>query len=500
MTYRRPAGKSERRYAIRSRGGQAFPGSFKGTRDRIAPTLKAARTSDVNSNGRLDGVTVAFTEPVGAGGALDVAGARVLGSSSSGRGVVTLRLAEGALGTGARPQVLQRGVADSAGNKAAAGAVTPADGAAPIMTAAQTADLGGAAGRLDTLRVSFSEAVTGGAASGAGTPFGVTGYTISSVPAASGQTVAIKLKEAWGLGHGRAPAGGLHARTRPRRSGPRRQRGGIARALWHHRRGGSEAAVRPHARRGRQRQARPGALHLLRAGPARRGGWGRWLLRDGAERPGRPSRQWGDRGPDAVEAALPNTGMAPPAAYAPTGSNDVRDASGNSTPAATVLSAADGARPVVMGATTADAGGSNLKIDRLNVLLSEPVSAAADSAAPFSFSASGYTVANVGAASGGQVAINLVEAADPDTGSAPTVGYTGAGVKLADAAGLEPAVGESPGLTWDFVAPRLVAPKLATAIQTAGWTPSTSATAKGFRAPPPRLRSRSRRPLAQFSR
>ncbi len=80
-----------------------------------------------------------------------------------------------------------------------------------------------------------------------------------------------------------------------------------------------------------------------------------------------------------AETALPNTGSRPAVAYAPTGANDVRDASGNKTPGAGLFAAADGAHPVVVAAPTADAGGSNQKLDRVQATLSETVVSAADS-------------------------------------------------------------------------------------------------------------------------
>ena len=457
VTYRLPARRSERPYAVRSGRRQAFPGSFRGTRDRIAPMLRTALTQDANANGLLDGVAVTFTEPVRVPtGGLDVAGATETGTSTSARGAVAVQLREGPHGTGARPQVAQRGVSDAVGNVAVPGTTSPADGAAPVLSAARTADLGGAAGRLDTLRVTFSEPVTGGAAVGAATPFGVTGYAIASVPAASGQGVDIRLVEASAPDTGARPPVGYT-----------RGRGPAVRDL-----GGNEAASRVLSG-----TADGVAPRLLSARTLDENGNGRLdRLRftfsepvahdaesgpDGFSAPGlAPLAAQAAAGANVdvtlAEGVLPNTGARPATAYAPTGANDVRDASGNQTPAATILATVDGAAPVAVSAVTADAGGSNQKLDRVQVTLSEAVVAVADSTAPFSFSASGYTVAGVGAAAGGQVAVNLVEASQPDTGSAPTLAYNGQGVKLIDSAGLESPARTYSGMTADGVAPRLV--------------------------------------------
>ena len=136
---------------VRGRGGQALAGGLTATRDGVAPVLASARTSDSDSDGLLDTIFASFSEPVRAvPGGPSVAGAQVTGATTS-DGELTLGVAEGPLGTGARPQLSYGAgeVSDEAGNAAAAVAIAADDGAGPVITAASSADRDGD-GRLDT--------------------------------------------------------------------------------------------------------------------------------------------------------------------------------------------------------------------------------------------------------------------------------------------------------------------------------------------------------------
>ncbi len=456
ITYKRPS-RRNRRYAVSARGGQAFSGTFKAVRDRVAPLLLAAATRDGDGDGLLDGVGTSWSEPVAAGAAaFAVAGTRITRASAGG-GAVELGLAEGPHGSGARPLLALRGtLADSSGNAARRQAVVPRDGAAPVLRGARTADVEGTPGRVDRLRLTFSEPVSHPADGDGSYPFAATGYGLRGAGSAAGAGLDLLLTERSSPDTGARPA---VAYVRGRGAPVRDAAGNEART------GGPSAAADGVAPR------------LLSATTRDENSDGR-LDRVGfafSEPVSHPAEAGGSFavGGLAVSSALaasganvdvaltpagaPNTGQRPPASYTPDGVADVADASGNRAAASSVLAAADGAPPVLVGASTGDSAPANARIDRVDAELSEPVSAAADGAGPYSFDAAGRTISSVGAASGSGVSVRLAEAADPDTGDAPSLTYTGAGTAIRDAAGLELARRPYTGLTRDAVVPSILA-------------------------------------------
>jgi hypothetical protein len=452
VTYRR-----SKRGAVKGRGGQAFDGSFKAARDRVAPLLLAASTADADVNGLIETIGTTWSEPVRAGGfAVDGTGVTAVGASGSS---VVIGLAEGPHGTGARPALsIDPGspVRDAAGNAAATTSLTPADGAAPVILAAVTADAGGLPGRLDTLSVAFSEPISHAADTDGATPFGVTGYTVAAAAEATGQTVTLSLQEGPSADTGARPPVG-YAR-------------GVGAAVTDT--AGNEAAGQAFAA-----TADGVAPRLLDASTLDQNGNGRLdRIRFAFSEPIAHSAESGagsfsvtGLSPLAAQAAsgssvdltlsegpLPDSGVRPPVAYVQDGVNDVADPAGNRAPSASLALAGDGAPPVVIAAATADAN-TNARLDRVLLTMSEPVSHGTDSTAPFSVDAAGFGVASVAAVGPDQLAVNLQEPSAPDTGSAPTLTYTGAGNDLLDLNGLESPARAYTGLTRDALAPQRTA-------------------------------------------
>ena len=118
-----------------------------------------------------------------------------------------LSLAEGTARTDARPGawIAGDGVTDLAGNAALRGAVTPTDAAPPVMLAAVTQDVGGAAGRIDAVAVTFSEPVAHPRDAGGQYPLMLSGRTVASVEPAVGTSLQVRIAEA-GVARHRRPA------------------------------------------------------------------------------------------------------------------------------------------------------------------------------------------------------------------------------------------------------------------------------------------------------
>ncbi len=185
--------------------------------DAAAPVMVGAITEDVNGvAGRIDAVTVGFSEPVAhtrdAGGAYPflLSDRRVTSVEPASGRTVQVRIAEAnAADTGERPSVRYLPgagfpVADAAGNQAAEGFVSSADGVAPVLLSASTGD-GDADGRIDSSLLRFSESVQHGA-EGGGSSFTVAGYPVTAVGAASGADIPLTLAESAGPDSGATPA------------------------------------------------------------------------------------------------------------------------------------------------------------------------------------------------------------------------------------------------------------------------------------------------------
>jgi len=468
VLYNIPRVKRDRRFAVIGSGGRARSGTFNATRDRATARLVSAATADADQNGLLDSVRVTFSEPVrGSGGAIDVAGAEVTGVTGGERETVTANIRQ-ALDTGVRPDLTLGAwdsLRDTAGNATGRLSTRAEDGAPPVVVSAATGDGGGAAGRIDTVSVTFSEPVSHRADSDGSYPLSVPGYSIRSAGEAGGGSLVLALAESGGPDSGATPEVGYARGT----GTP------VTDAA------GNEAAGRTYA------GTRDGvAPVLVRVSlfdtdfdgmvDAARYEYSETVAH--ATSDCRVSCSFSLVG-YALEVAGPAVGTSvtvgvteqangatvTTAGYSSLGEG-VSDPAGNRAPSAS-MPTADATPPVAVSAETVDANG-DARIDRVDVTFSEPISSAADGTAPFSFAAAGYTVAGVTAASGDQLSVSLVEKTDPDTGSAPTLTYNGQGSKLVDSNGTEHAIRSYPNLTRDAVAPVFVESRTADAVPAEG--------------------------------
>ena len=452
IEYKKPRGKGV--FAVRSGKSQAFSGTYKAVRDRIAPMLVSARTLDHNADGSLDGLSTAWTEPISSPRGFSVAGAQVTATGGTGE-AVDLSIAEGAHNTGARPALSFTAgtVRDPSGNAASAGTATPTDGAAPILQAARTADRGGAAGRLDTVSLAFSEGVSHAADSDGRYPFAVSGYSVVSAGGASGSGVDINLNEGSGPDTGARPAVTYsRGEGAPVVDGAGNEAVGRAFA-------GTTDGVAPRLLSATTLDTNlNGRLDNVRfefSEPVNHGaeGGGGSFSATGlsAATAGAASGRIVDLA--LSEAALPNTGVRPIASYSRDGSNDVLDAAGNAAAGAS-LPAADAAAPLIVSAGTSDSSPRNGRIDRIALTFSENLEPAArDASAPYSFAAAGRSLAAAGEVSGASLELELQVSGAPDTGTAPTVQYTGGGTPMTDSSGNQSPARSYPGLTRDGAAP-----------------------------------------------
>ncbi len=460
VSYRRSARASDGVRAVSRRGGRAATTTFNDTRDKVIPRLVSARTADGNGNGLLDAVIARFSEPVRADpSALAVSGATVTSAARSGRDGLAARIAEGSHGSAARPRVTfgtaRKVLRDLAGNTAPRASVTPTDGAAPVLVAARTADRGGAPGRIDTLSLLFSEPVAHTPDSDGSYPFGVTGYEVAAAGGTTGGVMDLSLQE------GPAADGGVRPPV-----GYTRGAGAPVRDVT-----GNEAPSHVFAA-----VSDGTAPRLIGAttGDADSDGKLDRVRFDFSETVNSPARACPGCGftvaglsPQSslaaagssvqvtvAEGAL-NGGLEPTASYGPASGGTVADTAGN-VAGATTTPSSDGAPPVALSAQTADAD-SDARIDRVQMTFSEPLAYAGDAAGLTSFAATGYSVSSADAAAGSSLTLRLTERPDPDTGSAPSVSYTGlGGVALRDANGVEHPGRAYAGLTRDAVAPTFV--------------------------------------------
>jgi hypothetical protein len=455
--YNRPSKKKQRRFAVRAgKQGDAFSGTYQSTRDGVSPQLLAGQTGDNDADGLLDAMTLRFSEPVRTAGAagLAVFGMKI-GSAHADGPSIALSLFEGTARGDARPGawVAGAGVTDLNGNAALRAAISPADGAAPVMTSAVTQDASGKAGYIDAVTVTFSEPVAHPRDAGGQYPFLLANRTVASVEPASGQTVQVRIAEASAPDTGDRPS----VRYIPGSGFP------VADVA------GNQAAqgfVNPADR------VAPVLISAVTGDTDSDGKIGSALLHfsedvvHGAEGSGASFAVsgYGLTGADAASAdeipltvtekAIADSGAEPDVTYTRDGVEDVRDAAGNVTPTSSV-GATDGARPVLLAVSTADVDDDG-RLDRLASTWSEPLTHADDTSAPFAVSASGFSVSRVRAASGASLAIDLTEPSGYDTGSKPALTYLGDGASIVDAAGLEPEQHTWSGLTVDALDPRLI--------------------------------------------
>ena len=456
--YSAPVKRSLRRFAVRAgKRENAFSGSYQSTRDGVAPQLVSGKTGDNDADGLLDAMTVRFSEPVQTAGASGIAvlGMRVRENARANGAEVVLSLVENTALGNARPGawVGGPGVTDLAGNAPLRKAVTPTDGAAPVMTGAVTQDASGTAGRLDAVTVAFSEPIAHPRDAGGRYPFLLGGRAVSSVEPASGRTVQVRFAEASTSDTGDRPS----IRYLPGSGLP------VADSA------GNEAV------QGFLNPVDGVAPVLVSASTGDGDGDGKLgsvLMRfsedivHGAEAgnssfavDGYDVTAAGAASDDQISLTMteqPGTdsGATPAVIYTRDGVEDVRDAAGNLTGSSS-RTASDGARPVLLTASTADVDDDG-RIDRLASTWSEPLTNADDTSAPFAVSASGFSVSRVRAATGASLAIDLTEPSGYDTGSTPAVTYVGGTANIRDAGGLEPAKKTWAGLTVDALDPRLI--------------------------------------------
>lgn len=459
--YRRPKQRSRGVRATARRRGVAASTTYNDTRDRAAARLQSARTEDANLNGFVDGVAARFSEPVKADpAAIAVAGARVTSVARRGRDGFTAALAEGPLRSFARPDVSfgtpAKVVRDLAGNVAPRTSVRAADGAPPVILAARTLDRGGIGGRLDTLSLTWSEPVSHSLDSDGSYPFGVTGYSIASAAPSSGAVLDLALNE------GSTPDSGARPPVGYNRGAGTPVRDGAGNEAPSHVFAGAADGIAPRLLGARTLDLdSDGKLDRVRfeftetiTSPQRSCSSGCGFS-TGSLAAGTAFAASGANVEVSVAEGALNGGLKPSSSYSPASGGAVRDASGNSAPASG-LTAADGAPPVALDAYTADSN-SDARIDQVRVTFSESLNYPGDGVGQTSFTASGYSVLSASAASGATLTLNLDPKDDPDTGSAPAVGYNGqGGVRLYDANGVEHANRSWPSLTRDAVAPQFV--------------------------------------------
>ncbi len=158
--------------------------------DGAAPAIDAGLTKDSGEDGQIDTITITFSEAVNdatvASGDFTLSGSYTVSSWDTGTttddATVDLTIGGGSAGdTEARPDITLStgGVADGGGNtrSSAYPAVQAEDGAAAYLESAETDDADGD-GQIDTLRLTFSEAVDDGSVSSGGftlsSPYSVT--------------------------------------------------------------------------------------------------------------------------------------------------------------------------------------------------------------------------------------------------------------------------------------------------------------------------------------
>ncbi|MBI4897173.1 MAG: hypothetical protein HY827_02265 [Actinobacteria bacterium] len=180
-------------------GNQALMANIKPS-DGLAPVLLSSTTRDVNNNGGIDRVTFTFSEPIASvqSPLISVTGYVPADAAIDGA-AVNLSVNERGIDTQATPAatVSAGAVKDAAGNElASTQSLTVADGAAPAVIDAVTDDVN-TNGRIDRVRVRYSEPITHIAESGSGA-VAATGYSSISVSSATGDYVDLTIGDTTG--------------------------------------------------------------------------------------------------------------------------------------------------------------------------------------------------------------------------------------------------------------------------------------------------------------
>ncbi len=180
-------------------GNQALMANIKPT-DGLAPVLLSASTRDTNSNGQVDRVAFTVSEPVASAQApLFSVDGYVVAESAVDGSTVNLNVNERGIDTQATPAatVSAGAVKDAAGNELASGqSLATTDGAAPAVIDAVTDDLN-ANGRIDRVRVRYSEPLVHASETGGGA-VAATGFSSVSVSAATGDYVDLTIGDTTG--------------------------------------------------------------------------------------------------------------------------------------------------------------------------------------------------------------------------------------------------------------------------------------------------------------
>jgi hypothetical protein len=445
-------------------GNQAAQG-FVNPADRVAPVLVSAVTDDGDSDGKIGSALLRFSEDIvhgaeGSGSSFGVSGYQVTAAGAAADDEVRVTVAEKAVAdSGAKPTVSYtrdgvEDVRDAAGNVTGTSSLAASDGARPVLLTVSTGDVDDD-GRIDRLSSTWSEPLTH--ADDASAPFAVSasGFSVSRVRAASGADLAIDLTEPAGYNTGSKPSitylgGGATIRDAAGLEPAQQTWSGLTVDALDPRLisattgdGNADGELDSVALRFSET-----VVHAQEATPP--------SFTAGAYTIASAEAAVGDSVElKLLQSGTPDTGVRPTVGYALDGVEDVRDATGNFAAAASIPQAADGARPVLMSAATADVD-DNGRLDRVNTSWSEPLDHADDSAAPFPLTAEGLTVSRVHAASGQSLDVDLTEPSAPDTGSAPDLTYTSGANPIRDLSGLEAAQVAHDGLTRDALAPRRV--------------------------------------------
>jgi hypothetical protein len=414
-------------------GNSALSGAVTPT-DAAPPVMVAAVTQDSSgAAGRIDAVTVAFSEPVAhprdAGGSYPflLSGRQVASvEPASGRNV-QVRIAEAAAAdTGERPSVRYIPgagfpVEDAAGNQAAEGFVSSADGVAPVLLSAATAD-DDADGKIDGSVLRFSENVQHGAEGGQSS-FALTGYQVTAAGVASGGEIAVDLTEKAAPDSGATPA---VAYTRDGVEDVRDAAGN---------------ATPDSSLTAADDGARPVVLSIQTADVDDDGRidslattWSEPL--DHADDTSAPfavsasgfsvarvrAASGNDLAVDLTEPAAHDTGSKPTLTYVG-GAARIRDAAGLEPEQETWAGlTVDALAPRVVSATTGDSDADG-ELDSIAMKFSEAV-VHAQEATPGSFTAGTFTILSAEAATGDSVELKLQQSGTGDTGLRPAVGYT----------------------------------------------------------------------------
>ena len=406
--------------------GNLGPATKLAVADGAGPVMTAARTEDRDGDGRLDTLSLTFSEPVShpadadGGYPVEVSGYGLVELSAADGKVLQIALDEGATAdTGVRPTVRYvpgagSPVLDGAGNEALARTLAGAtDGAAPRLIGATTVDVD-EDGRLDRIRYRFSEPVLHLLGPGA---FAAQGLTALAPLAAQGDVIEVALTEAAGANTGLKP----HASYVP--AGP----GSVSDIAGNLAPGGSVSAVDGagpvvvDASTGdADSDHRIDRVFATFSEPISYAGDASAPFALGAQGFAVASVSAASGSSltlSLVEPDQADTGSAPAVSYA--GGGGLEDVAGVEAVARTYAGVTrDTLAPAFLAPETADVDGDG-RIDRVDLLYSEDVQGGSG-ATPFAVS--GRTVTGV-EFSGARARIVIAEAGSPDTADRPSASY-----------------------------------------------------------------------------